>query len=657
MSPIGRVLALWLVALASGVPAAIAAEPKWTELKTPHFTVLTNVGPRETRNVTLQFEQFRNVFDRLTKGEIRKGERPITVIVVRNEEDLRALLPEYWENRKRSKPAGIFIPGLDRHHVALRVDASKELARIAEDLGYEENPYHAVFHEYVHALLQDNARLPAWLNEGLAEYYAGARIDQGRVLLGRPQALTILYLRERTLLPLAQLLSATTDSPLYKDEDKTGLFYAQSWALVHYLRIGRKSQGGSPMAAYSRQVEAGVDSVAAATAAFGELTRLQADLAAYLTSSIFATEVLAGATTVDTSAFIERALTNDQRDLLLARFHAASGRAELASTLVARIVAASPGSAEAADVTALVACRQAHDAGCLAQARRAIELGSSSGLTYFFAANALLGTASAREGLTEVQQLLERGLERQPNLAPALSMLANVYLTAGRSANEALALALRAIDLAPREIGAYLAAAGALMAGGRTAEAIRTAEQGVRYAMTDDQRTQGRELIEQLKRTADAPPAVALVPASVPAAQAADQGATSKQPTTSPSLPPAASGRVPNIRFAFRYDTKGRDLKVWNDAFAQQLQAKVPFAERVWSQTGHVALNLTVRKDGSLGEVRIAQLSGAHELDEAVRAAVASSTLSVPLPADYPAAEMPVVLTFSFNESTPPIRK
>jgi hypothetical protein len=40
-----------------------------------------------------------------------------------------------------------------------------------------------------------------------------------------------------------------------------------------------------------------------------------------------------------------------------------------------------------------------------------------------------------------------------------------------------------------------------------------------------------------------------------------------------------------------------------------------------------------------------------------VRAAVASSTLSVPLPADYPAAEMPVVLTFSFNESTPPSRK
>jgi outer membrane biosynthesis protein TonB len=64
-----------------------------------------------------------------------------------------------------------------------------------------------------------------------------------------------------------------------------------------------------------------------------------------------------------------------------------------------------------------------------------------------------------------------------------------------------------------------------------------------------------------------------------------------------------------------------------------------------------------LRKDGSLGEVRIAQPSGAHELDEAVRAAVASSTLSVSLPADYPAAEMPVVLTFSFNESTPPSRK
>jgi hypothetical protein len=240
---IRRVVAGFAVDAGQLAPAAYAAEPTWTELRTPHFVVLSNAGARETRNVASQFEQFWAVFDQMTKGSIRKGERPITVFAVRDEKDLRALLPEYWADRTRAKPDGLFVPGRDRHHVALRLDASKDLAEMARAVGFEANPYHSVFHEYVHALLQANVRLPLWLNEGLAEFYAGTHIEKNRVLLGRPHALTILYLRERALLPLPELLGATMESPLYTRRRPVGSTHSRGRSCTTSVCAGRLASG------------------------------------------------------------------------------------------------------------------------------------------------------------------------------------------------------------------------------------------------------------------------------------------------------------------------------------------------------------------------------------------------------------------------------
>ena len=89
----------------------------------------------------------------------------------------------------------------------------------------------------------DSAWLPPWLNEGLAEFYQNTDFLGKDVEVGEPSGDNILYLRQSRMLPLSTLLSVDFKSPYYQDEQKGSVFYAQSWALTHYLMLTDQDKG------------------------------------------------------------------------------------------------------------------------------------------------------------------------------------------------------------------------------------------------------------------------------------------------------------------------------------------------------------------------------------------------------------------------------
>jgi len=98
-----------------------------------------------------------------------------------------------------------------------------------------------LLHEYVHLLTaatQPDA--PAWLDEGVSEFWGSLRIDHNQIVIGRPLAAHIRQLRTHPWLPLDDLLSVKRGA-LPTDRQRALTFYAQSWALVHYLLIGNPS--------------------------------------------------------------------------------------------------------------------------------------------------------------------------------------------------------------------------------------------------------------------------------------------------------------------------------------------------------------------------------------------------------------------------------
>jgi hypothetical protein len=128
-----------------------------------------------------------------------------------------------------------------------------------------------VIHEFTHDLLgRQLTVLPAWISEGVAEFYSTFRVDResNQIVVGEPprDRLPALYLIP--LMPLGQLTS-TVDPMRYQDERTRGMFYAQSWALVHYLFAGNQGARTRQIGTYVRLLSGGDFPANAFKTAFG----------------------------------------------------------------------------------------------------------------------------------------------------------------------------------------------------------------------------------------------------------------------------------------------------------------------------------------------------------------------------------------------------
>jgi tetratricopeptide (TPR) repeat protein len=224
-----RRIAIIFALLCSLSLSAAAFKDTWTSVRSKNFFLVGNASDKDIRKVATRLEQFREVFSRLLPNAKLNSQAPIHVLVFKNKAAYRPFMPVY--NGKVSEVAGYYQPGQDLSYITLTSEFSAT------------NPYSTIFHEYVHAITNDNiGQMPPWFGEGLAEYYETFEISDGdkKVLLGKPQAHHVYLLRENKFMPLARLFAVDHGSPEYNEKDKKGVFYAESWALVHYLMLGAR---------------------------------------------------------------------------------------------------------------------------------------------------------------------------------------------------------------------------------------------------------------------------------------------------------------------------------------------------------------------------------------------------------------------------------
>jgi len=96
----------------------------------------------------------------------------------------------------------------------------------------------AVTHEYIHLILDRGpGPLPLWFEEGTAELYSNLDLQRGRIIAGEPIAEHLQTLGAGRWLDAVQLTAASRRSPLYNERTLAGVFYSESWALVHMLNL------------------------------------------------------------------------------------------------------------------------------------------------------------------------------------------------------------------------------------------------------------------------------------------------------------------------------------------------------------------------------------------------------------------------------------
>src|SRR6266404_5431753 len=279
-------LRLWLhrlslaCAMFIGLTATIRAEHRenWIEIKSPHYTIYSNAGEHDGRRVAAQFEEIRALFEQsFPKLRVDFG-KPTIVYVLKDENSLKLLMPTYGQNKNSMKLAGFYQLSNDKNFAVVRADVT----------GSGTNPYHVMYHEWAHGLFRLNYRgLPLWLDEGLAEYWGGSDIDNKEGRVGMADAAQLRVLHQNAFLPIATLVSVDATSPLYNTREHAGMFYAESWAIVHYFSIAPEVSDQHLLNKYLAALQATDDPIEAANRSFGDLKKLGEKLEAYTRQSAF----------------------------------------------------------------------------------------------------------------------------------------------------------------------------------------------------------------------------------------------------------------------------------------------------------------------------------------------------------------------------------
>lgn len=219
-------IALLLVLLTTH---AATAKDTWTSIKSKNFTVVGNASESEMRKVTMRLEQFRQAVSILFANAKIETRVPTTVVIFKSHSSFKPFKPKY-KGKTRENVGGYFINGGDANYIVLTTETHGGTS-----------PYEIIFHEYEHFILANNMRrAPAWLHEGLAEFVSTLETsdNEQKVRLGTPIARHVYTLRQNNPLPLKTFFDVNHLSPQYNENDKVGIFYAQSWALIHYLMLG-----------------------------------------------------------------------------------------------------------------------------------------------------------------------------------------------------------------------------------------------------------------------------------------------------------------------------------------------------------------------------------------------------------------------------------
>lgn len=442
-----RSLALLLLLVFSG-PVARAANPAWTEVKSQHFTLVTDAGDKEARRLLDQFERMHWVFQTLFPHNNIDPASPIVVIAVRDQQEFRTLEPAAYLGRGKLDLAGYFMKAPDKNYILMRLDVEGE------------HPYTTLYHEYTHLEL-GTAEMPLWLNEGLAQFFENTEFRNKDVMLGEPSGWDLQILQKTPLIPLETLFRVDANSPYYHEEEKGSIFYPESWALTHLLMMTDRHNKTDHIDTYLKLVDQQVDPVTAAQQAFGDLKALQAALSSYTNRMSYTVLKLdSAAAPIDPNSMTAVSITPAQANAYRADVLAYDGRTTDAQTLLDAILKTDANNVLAHETEGYLAWHEGHRDEAKKWYAQAVALDSQSSLAqYYYAA------FSVADGDTgpQVESAFRAAIKLNPRFAPPYDGLAQLYGRRRDNLDEAHSMSNMAIELDPANLNYRLNAANVLL--------------------------------------------------------------------------------------------------------------------------------------------------------------------------------------------------
>lgn len=436
-----------LFSLPTGI-LKITAQTKdnWRSVRTNNLFVIGNADPEKLRQVAAWLEFFHGAFARLVSRPVLDASVPTTVIIFRDDASFSPFKP----GGGSKKIAGYFQPGDDVNYIAIALDPT------------DKDQFSTAFHEYVHLHVRDNIPdAPLWLNEGLAELYGSFQFSGNDALLGAPIGYYLRLLRSQELLPLSTLFSIDARSLHYNEQEKSGVFYGQSWAMVHYLMFGERGRQ-EQFRRFIDRVSRGDSAAKAIQDSYGiTIEMLEQELKTYIRRGEFAAQRIASITDPQAyaayTAMQRTSLTDAEANFYLGDLLLHTRRESEAERFFKHAIAVDPGYAPAHAALGLIYVYQRRYADAKSHLQKAAASPQNYLIHYIYAFVLSREGLSAdgyqkdysRESAAVIREQLQRSIQLNPNYAPAYHLYAFVNLVTDERMDEAYEMIKKAIQLAP----------------------------------------------------------------------------------------------------------------------------------------------------------------------------------------------------------------
>lgn len=438
-----RIVLVALLASAAMCAVPTASAAAWTRLSSDHFVFVGDASEREIRNIARRLEQFRDVVGNVISSSATVSSSPTVVLVFRNDRSFTPFKPVF--QGKPVEVSGVFAGSEDIDYIALNVEQDADAFGI-------------IFHEYAHALMSNTVgSAPPWLNEGLAQLYqtfeTGADGRSARIGRPIPENLELLQSMSQ-LMPLTELVAVDHNSPVYNEGNRRTLFYAESWALVHYLTFGSPARAGQ-LRKYINAIRRSGDDLDAFRAAFGQdVTGLEREVREYVRRLLFVSlrlefqdKIFSGTTTPATT------ISDNEAGGYLGDLLVHLNRQDEARTYLRKIIDAGGNSTLAKSALGRLELRSRNEAlalQLLEQAANAVDADVTAMTAYGRAltTRADRGTTAEESDLARARAVLSRALDRASDSVTTMVALASVELQERKDLPRAAALLRRALERA-----------------------------------------------------------------------------------------------------------------------------------------------------------------------------------------------------------------
>ena len=491
---------LFFIALAAiNAVASTAAKDEWLHVRSKNFNLIGNASEREIIRVATKLEQFREAFRVMFVGSNLNSPIPTNVVVFKSDAAYRPFKPKRGDGKIDNFIAGYFQPGEDVNYITLSTG------------GNDTDTFGTIFHEYVHFIVNTNvgkSGVPAWFNEGLAEYYQTFVMEDDLIAkLGIPQNDHLALLQQSRLLPLDSFFNTSNASLQGHGSGARSIFYAQAWAVVHYLIANKKTAALDKYLSLS--MKGNVDEAAFQNAFQMSYAQLEKELRQYVGRGSY----------IGTSVKFNQKLTFDA-DIKITPLREAESNAYLgdllyhthrhddAETYLASALALEPDLSMANTSMGMVKFRQRKYPEAKAFLEKAISKDPKNHLAYFQMAYLISREARDEYGFAsevplanavKIRELLKRAIEINPSFTESYELLAFVNIVRNERIEEGIEAMVRALRYQPGNQRYSLRIAELYVRQDKVNDATALATKIAKTADEPEIKKQAENLLEQIR--------------------------------------------------------------------------------------------------------------------------------------------------------------